>query len=167
MDISEILFFWKFLTAPIVAWAIFRLVKRLRPAWLRITIRAGASILLACSLLAILFLAGAEAACSRRAPPLTSPDGRHTALRRYAMQGALGADFAIVSIRRPWIPWATIVYRAEGAWDFTNEKAADPELRWLDPTHLSVRHRFAHVLECNNYADGVLVTCDFVPPDPH
>ena len=73
-------------------------------------------------------------------PPLYSPDRRHVAIIIYALQLALGDDYATVRVRRCWVPWATVAYSGPAGWDFKNNKPGDPEVRWLDSVHLLIRY---------------------------
>jgi len=45
----------------------------------------------------------------------------------------------VVDLRARWAPWAENVYRGLGSWDFKHGKPFDPEVRWIDNSHLSIR----------------------------
>jgi hypothetical protein len=139
MDISQVVGFSKFLLTVAVSWAILRIARPIRHRWLRISIRTIVSLLFVCSVILVFFLLIVQAGCTKSAPPIYAPDGRHVAILHYALQGALGDDYAIVDLRRRWTPWAENVYRGLGAWDFKHERASEPEVRWIDSSHLLIR----------------------------
>jgi hypothetical protein len=168
MDISEAVAFSKFLLPLAVSWMIYRIAKRVRHRGLRISIKTIVSVFFGCSAVLVLLLLLVQAGCSRRVPPIYSPDGRHVALLRYALQGALGDDYATVDLRSRWIPWAETVYSGVGSWDFKNTKPLDPEVRWLDGAHLLIRYydngsgeegRGAPVT-CKNRIGDVQIICE-------
>lgn len=79
-----------------------------------------------------LLVSVASVGCSRYALPIYSPDGRYLAVRTYALQGALGDDYATVSVLPLWRPWATGVYSGLGSWNFAEKKPDDPEVAgWI------------------------------------
>lgn len=108
--------------------------------WLRISLRTIASVCFVLSIVLVLILTIVLVSCTRHAPPIYSPDGRHVAVLGYAMQGALGENYATVDIRPRWIPWAANVYSGLGNWDFKNDKPRDPEVRWLNNADLLIRY---------------------------
>lgn len=107
--------------------------------WVRCSINAIASVGFACSVMLVLLMLMIQAGCSKSAPPILSPDGRHVAILHFALQGALADDYAIVDLRARWMPWPENVYRGLGSWDFKHDKPFDPEVRWIDNSHLSIR----------------------------
>jgi hypothetical protein len=140
MDISELWSFCKFLLPLAAACMVYRIARRLHRRWLQVSIKTVASALFVGSVILALLVVLSSAGCTRHAPPISSPDGRHIALLRYALQGALGDDYATVELRSRWTPWAESVYSGLGNWDFKNDKPGDPEVRWLDGTHLLIRY---------------------------
>src|SRR5450432_1531724 len=102
MDISEVVAFSKFLLPLAGSWAILRIAKLVQYRWLRISIKAIASLFFGCSVILVLFLLMVEAGCTKSAPPIYSPDGRHVAILHYVLQGSLGDDYAIVDLRPRW-----------------------------------------------------------------
>ena len=164
MDISEILSLAKFFVPAIAACVIFLVAMRVRPQWLRLSIKFFATTLFGCGALLVFGLLVVQASCTRRPPPLYSPDQRHLAIISYALQGALGDDYATVRVRRRWIPWATVAYNGPSGWDFKNNKPGDPEVRWLDSVHLLIRYydyrngRGGSV--CRSQIGAVRIICD-------
>jgi hypothetical protein len=162
MDISEAIAFSKFLLPVAVSWMIFRIAKRVRYRWLRISIKTVASVFLVCSVFLVLLLMLVSVGCSKRAPPMYSPDGHHVAVRTYIFQGALGYDYATVYLRSRWIPWTKIAYSGVGIWDFSTDKPSDPEVRWLDGTHLSIKY-YDHsgaAATCVNRIEEIQIVCE-------
>lgn len=94
--------------------------------------------ILGCALVLLLLLV--QGACAQHAS-ITSPDGKYVAVVTYALQGALGDDYADVNIRRWWNPHAENVYSGLGSWDFKNAEPFDPEVRWLDGSRLLITYR--------------------------
>ena len=92
------------------------------------------------ALLLLMLLMLVQVACSKNAPLLHSPDGKHIVITSYALQGALGSDYANVTLRRNWIPFAETAYQGTGHWDFSHNKPGYPEVRWLDDSHLSIKY---------------------------
>jgi hypothetical protein len=162
MDISEVLSFLKFFLPLAVSWMIFRIAKRVRYRWLRISIKTIASAFLVCSVFLVLSMLLVSVGCSKRAPPMYSPDGRHVVILTYGLQGALGFDHATVHLRSRWIPWAKIVYSGVGIWDFSGDKPSEPEVRWLDGTHLSIKHYDypGQSATCVNRIEEVQIVCE-------
>jgi hypothetical protein len=162
MDISEVLSFSKFLLPVAVSWTIFRIAKRVRYRGLRISIKTIASAFLVCSVFLVLLVLMVSGGCSKRAPLMYSPDGRHVVIRTYIFQGALGYDYATVYLRSRWIPWAKIAYSGVGIWDFRTDKPSEPDVRWLDSTHLSIKY-YDHqggTATCVNRIEEVQIVCE-------
>lgn len=141
MDISQAVSISKFFVPLAASWTIFRIAKRIRMRWLRLSIRTVSSVLVGISAVLVLLVSVASVGCSRYAAAIYSPDGRHLAVPTYALQGALGDDYATVGVRPRWRPWATQVYSGLGSWNFAENKPGDPEVRWLDSAHLLIRYR--------------------------
>jgi hypothetical protein len=125
----------------IIAGAFFRLARQLRRRPMRIAARLSASVALVFSATVLLLLLLAEVACTKYARPSYSPDRKHVATISYALQGALGDDYAIVLVRSSWYPFADRVYDGLGNWDFKREKPDSPEVQWLDDSRLLIRYR--------------------------
>jgi hypothetical protein len=171
MDISEFLPFLKLLLIPVAGWTIFRVAKRVRRRWLRLPIKMAASAVLVIGAAFLLLLVLFEAACTKHVPAIKSPDGRYVAVLSFAVQGALGDDYANVSVRAWWSPYAESIYSGVGSWDFKNNKAYDPEVRWLDRSHLLIRYRDDRTgnegrggpAVCRGRIGGVEIVCQHVP----
>jgi hypothetical protein len=162
MDISEVLAFSKFLLPLAVSWMIFRIAKRVRYRWLRISIKTVASAFLICSVFLVFLLLMVSVGCSKRATPMYSPDGRHVAVRTYMFQGALGYDYATVYLRSRWIPWAKTAYSGVGIWDFSSDKPSEPQVRWLDGMHLLIKYHDhpGATATCVNRIEEVQIVCE-------
>ena len=167
MDVSECLRLLAPMVVPVVAWAVFRIGKRVKRRWLRLPIRAVASAAGSVSAVIVLLLFLAETGCTKHPPPIESPDGHYVAILSYALQGALGADYADVNVRPWWRPYARNVYSGLGSWDFKNGKPSDPEVRWLDRSHLLIRYRDDRTGNegrggpalCRSRMDGIQIVC--------
>jgi hypothetical protein len=140
MVVSEFLPFVNLLLFAAVGWTIFWLSKRIHSSWLRIPIRAIASTVGFLGAAVLVMLSVFEPSCTKHASPIKSPDGRHVAVLSFAMQGALGDDYANVGVRPWWSPRAQNVYKGVGAWDFEKGQPFDPEVHWLDSRHLLIRY---------------------------
>jgi hypothetical protein len=139
LDISNL---WPFLVwglAPSVPLLGFWLARNIKALWLKVSVRAVASLLIIPTGLFLLLMCLVESACTRRTPPIYSPDGGYVALVEFYVQGALGEDSANVSVRRAWTPIATKAYSGSGAWYGDHRFQNSPEVHWLDPSHLLIR----------------------------
>ena len=167
MDISEVLAYSELLVPVAASWMVFRLAGRIRFQLLRASIRVLASVALAAGMVLIFGLSVIELGCSKQGSSIYSRDGQHLAILSYTLQGALGDDYATVSVRSRWIPRAQTVYNGVGVWDFKQHRPADPEVRWLDGSHLLIR---SHYLQrehttCLNRIGEVRVNCESLPVD--
>jgi hypothetical protein len=169
MDISEALSLAKFFLPLLASWVIFRFAKRIQVRWLRLSVRTFSSVFVTASAVLVLVVSVAWVGCTERASPIYSPDRRHLAVMTYALQGALGDDYANVDVRSRWIPWATNVYSGLGSWDFKRNTPGDPEVRWLDSAHLLIRYyddrtgnegRGGPPAKCLSRAGEVQVVCE-------
>ncbi len=108
----------------------------------------------------MLFGTVAEVGCHKRPPILPSPDGRYVAIVDFVLGSALDSDIAHVSVRRSWTPWWTYVYDGVGAWDRKTDQG-DPEVRWLNKTHLLIRSSYiTNDTTCLSVAGEVTVRCE-------
>jgi len=168
MDISDIWPLTKFFLPAVAACLIYLVAVRVRPRWLRLSVKFFASALFGCGALLLLGLMAVQVSCTKHPSSLYSPDRHYLAVISFALQGALGADYATVRVRHSWVPWATVVYSGPGAWDFQNRKPADPEVLWLDSAHLLISHydEYGESLFCRSQAGAVHVACvRRVPPE--
>ncbi len=140
MDISQTWPFVKLVLYAVLAVVLFRLCRRITRSWLRISLRSLASIVGAGCAMCLFLLALFTLSCTKSAPPIYSPDGRHVAILSYAFQGALGWDYAEVGVRSAWSPFARRAYYGVGSWDFKNNRPREPEVRWLDRSRLLIRY---------------------------
>src|SRR5215831_12205744 len=90
MDISQAVSISKFFVPLAASWAIFRIAKRIRMRWLRLSIRTVSSVLVGISAVLVLLISVASVGCSKYAAAIYSPEGWHLAVPTYAVQGALG-----------------------------------------------------------------------------
>jgi hypothetical protein len=172
MDISQAVSISKFFVPLAASWIIFRMAKRIRARWIRLSIRTVSSVLVGISALLVMLVSVASVGCSRYAAPIYSPDGRYLAVPTYALQGALGDDYATVGVRPRWRPWATNVYSGLGSWNFAEKKPGNPEVRWLDSAHLLIRYRDGRTgtegrggpPKCLSEAEDVQIVCESVVP---
>ena len=172
MDISEILSLAKFFLPAFVACAIYLVAMRVRPRWLRFSIKSFASVLFGIGMLLVFVLVVVQAGCTMRPPPLYSLDRRHFAIISYVSQGALGGDYATVRVRRSLVPWASVAYNGPASWDFKNNKPGDPEVRWLDSVHLLIRYYDyrsgtggeGQPAVCRSQIGAVKIICDPITP---
>jgi hypothetical protein len=166
MDIDEIWRILKWIVLPgIIAGTFLRLARQIRRRSMRIAIRISSSVALAFSATVLLFLLVAEVGCTKYARPNYSPDGKHVATIAYALQDALGADYATVLVRHSWYPFADHAYDGIGSWDFNHEKAASPEVRWLDDSRLLIRYFDDHTgtdgrATCRNQIGKIRILCE-------
>ena len=138
MEIDRFLGWLLFVSIPAAAWAFFGVSKHLGDPGFRFFVRLVTSgiglITGAFLLLAVL----TESSCTRHAS-LPSPDRRRIAVVDFAGQGALGDDYATVSVHASWSPLSVEAYHGGGGWDFTNETLKYPEVHWIDNSRLSIR----------------------------
>ena len=138
VDISDL---WLFLGIALIPYLMllgFRFSSHIKVVWIRWSVKTLASVLLFPAGALFLLMCLAQSACTRRASPIYSPDGKHIALLRFAMQGALGDDYGIVYVRRSWLPFADKVYSGLGYSDL-GLRPPMPEVRWLDNSRLLIR----------------------------
>jgi len=150
IDISELWWFlaWVFiLLLPVLG---IRLSRYLKNAWMRISGTIAASVLMIPASLLFLLLCVAQVGCTKRMT-LPSPSGKHIALLEFALQGALGADYANIYVRESWWPVAQRVFQGFGNWS-PNPQGCSPEMRWLDDSHLLIRY-------WSDMSQGGYVTC--------
>ncbi len=154
----------------LLCWCGFYFGKRISLKWLQFLTRAISLGLLAIgSMVGALMIFG-EFACRVRVPPIYSPDRKHVALLRYGLQGALGLDMAQVLVRPRWGLIAETAYNGPGSWAIHGDHANDPEVQWIDNSHLLVRYYdygygkgSGYEQTCRAEAGGVEVKCMIVP----
>jgi hypothetical protein len=105
-----------------------------------------------------LFLDGCELATSTaRRPGIISPDGKHVAVVRWFLPGAMGSNYIHVSIRSRFSPIATEVESDGG------DPSDDPDVRWLDNHRLLISYWVKGKIEaCSPGPDkvkGIEVLC--------
>jgi hypothetical protein len=140
MDISQAMPFLTALAIGVAGWTIFHFASRFRRRFTRLFVKTLAAGLLITVVVAFLFLLLIDIMFGKHAPPIYSPDGRYVAVVTYALQGALGDDYAVVGLRPWWRPYTETVYSGLGNWDFKKNAPSDPEVQWLDATHLLIRY---------------------------
>jgi hypothetical protein len=157
MDISEIWNNLVFLAAPAVALVLIILAHRIPRKLVRIPAYAG-SILLFLIAGFVLFLDGCELTTSTaRRPGLISPDGKHVVVVRWFLPGAMGGNYAHVSIRSRFSPVATEVESGEG------DPPNTPDVRWLDNRRILISYwEKGQIKACSpgpNRVEGIEVLC--------
>jgi hypothetical protein len=106
---------------------------------------------------------------TRHLRPLVSPDGRHVATTSYVVGTGAAADLAEVAIRSARSPYAHRVYSGPAQYE-PNAVTPEPEVRWIDDTHLEIRfHTYvsrdggavvaAGEQGCAGSADGIAISC--------
>ena len=80
-----------------------------------------------------------QGTCTRRHPPLYSPDGRHAALLHHSMLGAAGRDGASIRVRRTWSPISEVAYVGYTYISPKRPKEFTPQVRWLDSSRLLIQ----------------------------
>jgi hypothetical protein len=167
MDISERFALLRWILIPIGSWIIFRFANRVHRSILRIPIKSIAGVVGVLGVVLVLLLMLMEGACSKYAPSIQSPDGKHVAVVRYVLAGALGADSAIVKIRPRWSLFAETAFSGAGSWNFKENKPYDPEVRWIDASHLLIRYRIDRLegdaKVCSGRVKGVEIVCQPLP----
>jgi hypothetical protein len=156
MDISELWSWLALLLVPVGGWILFHFAKYIRRRWLRTSARAIASVFLALSFVILMLLVLVELGCSEHSQ-IYSPDRRRVLVVSYTGQGALGADYASISIRPRWSPFAKRIFSGEAQWDFKLHKLASPELKWLDNSRLSIR--YYGDATCERRAENIEIIC--------
>ena len=170
MDISDLPFYVVVLLVLSAFLFFFFFAKRLSTRWLRWPVRGGmgTGTFLTTSLLLLSILG--EFDCTARAPAIFSSDGKHVAVQRWGLQGALGADFATVKVRHRYSPFFQKVYSGPGYPPGPFSPDRDPQVRWLDNRHLLIRYHdwgYEYDQSCAPRASGVDIICETLPlPQP-
>lgn len=162
MDISDVWSLLVQLLLPAGAWAVLQLARRIHRRWARSLIEATASGAVVLGTMALLMSLLFEAACTKRVSPIYSPDGRYVVVIRYALQGALGADDAIVKVRPWWRPYASAVSGGRGSWYQPDPSLNDPEILWLDRKRLRIRYYEERNPSCTPRIGEIEVFCEHV-----
>jgi hypothetical protein len=162
IDISEL---WGFLLIDsMVAIPVLVLVlsRHILSVWLRRTVRAVSSLLVIPASGFVFLACLVQASCTENRPAIYSPDGGHVALLNFYEQGALGADTAVVRVRRSWSPIATKVFSGDG--QAAKQSIDDsPQVFWLDSSTLVIRFWGGiqrKQVECTPQATGVTIVCE-------
>jgi hypothetical protein len=165
MDISEIWDNLGYLVAPIVAFLLFRLARRIPRNWLRISARAVAIV--------FFLIAGVALICegywlfclTERRPAIFSPDGRHVAVTRWTVV-LFDVNYlaeAHISIRSRFNPFAKEVFADQVVTRLLSDLLKDPDVRWLDDHRLLISSRSdGQVKDCSpgpSRIDGIEVLC--------
>lgn len=140
IDISDLWKFLGFASVPFLLVLGFWFFRHRHPSWVRLSGNVALSVLLLPTGLFFLLLCLVELGCTKRVPPIYSPDRKHLVLLQFGLQGALGDDYGDVYLRRAWRPFGDRIYEGLGGWDFTHRRPFTPEVRWLDNSHLLIRY---------------------------
>lgn len=157
IDISELWAASRFLSVPAAGWALFYYAKHIQRRWIRISARAVASLTLVLSFVIAVILLLVQLSCAKNSQSY-SPDGKYVVVISYIGQGALGADYASIFIRRRWSLDATRIFYGEAQWDFKLDRLGSPELKWPDNTHLLINGYHGQA-RCESRVDGIQITC--------
>ena len=107
---------------------------------------------------------------TRHLGPLGSPDHQHVVIVTYTVNDGTGTDEVEVAVRHVWSPYAHRVYAGPAQYEH-NAATPEPELRWIDNTHLEIGYhtyvpgdgvaRITHAAGqgCAQSADGVIIHC--------
>ena len=159
IDISD---FWPIMrqalvpTVPLLA---LLLARRIPRRWIRIPASIASSLTVCFAGALFLFLCLSEAGCEKRVAPMYSPDGKHVALVRISLGGALSEDFAEITVRHAWWPFPETAYIGVGGWHQPTQ-AAYPEVRWLDSSRLLIRYNPEGQKPCPETVAGIRLICE-------
>jgi hypothetical protein len=92
-----------------------------------------------------------------RAQRAWSPDGKHVALLRYELHGALGDDRAVLVIRHAWSPFGEERYLGP-------RENSGPRITWLDNHRLSINMQSR---ACGQRLASVSIVCQSEPANTH
>jgi hypothetical protein len=169
VDISELGIFFKTLLLLATSVGLLHFGKYLQRRWLRWATKSVATFgALICTAFFGLLILG-EVGCTKHTA-IYSPTGEHVAVVTFLGQGALGDDYAVVRARPRWRPYAVIVYQGLGGWDFKKNVLDNPEIRWLDESHLLIRYfddrtgnegRGGRAI-CRDHLDEIEIRCESV-----
>lgn len=160
IDISYLGPFLILCLVPMIPIFGFRVASKIRSAWIKIPVRIVSSLLDVLTVPIFSMVCLVEA-LSKRNLPIYSPDGKYLLLVHFVGQGALGDDYADVSVRRAWMPIATTVHSGIGG----IYKIQYPEARWLESSDLLIRYREPQEKKggrqvCKNNIRGLKVVCE-------
>ena len=167
MDVSELLPILGALIVVVLAAACFRRLRLLPNRRNRLLLRTLTGAVGVVFLLAGLAALWFDTSYTRRLAPVISPDGRHRALVSYTVGDGSGTDQAEVAIRASWSPYAHGIYAGPAHFD-PHARTPEPEVTWLDSSHLSIRfHTYVGnngVLGapqgCAAAAEGITIVCE-------
>jgi len=163
IDISEIWDNAEFFAGVFIALGLIVLSLRIRRRWIRYPAILLTSLLFfGASGLAVLI--GCDMVESNsRIPKIPSPDGKHVALVRWWLGGALASDMVHVSIRRAYSPFATEVLVDDGEPPESVGGLPDPKVEWLDNRTLLITYRDEGTIRpCSTSkgkVDGIKLLC--------
>jgi hypothetical protein len=147
--------------AAIAFWQCFRLPS----LWQRVPIVVTSSLVGLPAAFLLFIMLSMQGSCTRRHPPLYSPDGWHAAVMRNAMQGAVGPDGALIYVRRTWSPVSGMAYVGYADTSSKGPQGLTPQVRWLDSSRLLIqlidhpRHR-KHT--CAQQVGEITILCEAV-----
>jgi hypothetical protein len=170
IDISDLWRFSLYFLLPIVPVCLLALAMWgvIRIAWAKYIVGTVSTVALILGATIFSVLCFAQAGCERRPPALYSQNRLRVALRDFKGQGGLGDDFATVRVRKTWWPVAETVFDGLGTWDRKQNRLTNPEVEWLDSSHLRIRYTDDRVAGdgrgspgvCNAAVAGVQVLCE-------
>jgi hypothetical protein len=156
MDISEIWDNLPYVVAPAIALTLGLMAFRMKRRWVRFSAFAVSLVLFLLAGLTLALQAYVLINSTARRPNVISPDGKHVAVTRWLLSGAIGCDHAYVSIRSRFSPIAKGV-------DFECAPPAEPRVQWLDDHHLLITYwEMGEVAACSPGPDrikGIQVLC--------
>lgn len=138
MDVSELLSIFAAALFGILLLAAVPRLRQLAHPFLRVISSVAAGCVGVAALLMASILLYFLHTYTRHQPALLSPDGKHLALTSYTVGDGSGVDTAEVSVRHAWDPYAHRVYTGPVRYQ-PDARPPEPELEWLDATHLRIR----------------------------
>jgi len=165
MDLSELPLYFGILLIPVAFFAgfitVFRSAKHWSSPWMRLSVRGGATVGAALSvLLPALFLL-ANHSLTARGPVAYSPNAKHVAVVTWAIGPlVVNDDIATVKLRPRYSPFSKNVFSGPGYHDDSD----DLQVRWIDNNHLLVRYDewfgYNYRKACAPQAFGIEVICE-------
>jgi hypothetical protein len=131
IDISEVWDNFAFIAGSLVAILLAFLASRTRKRWFRLGAIASSSLAFLVTICSFLFVGMTHS--NARIPGIASPDGKHIAIVRWWLPGALGNDVVHVSVRHTYSPFAVEVEKGPA-------EPPDPKVEWLDSHRLLITY---------------------------
>ena len=128
--------------------------KRLKPGW-KTSVVQVTGLLFSIPFALLTFFSLLAIGCESNGPLLGSPDHLHVARVQTLDGGALGGS-ASVAVRHSWYPNWRYAYKGDG--QKQRDGSFDPEVKWVDNSHLLILYPGRGV--CLDNVGDVFVTCE-------